>query len=73
MKIIRKLLTKEELEKREMNNILGGTNDNNATGCTCKGSCNDVSGCNDNTNNASDCNCKGNHSNTNDFASCKCS
>lgn len=74
MKIKRRLLTQEEMQKREMNSLIGGSNINSASHCECDGSTNSLaSDCNDNTNKADYCHCKGNNSNLNSLYSCSCS
>ena len=73
MLIKKRLLTKEELKAKDMSNIFGGDNDNNASYCQCSGA-NTKTWCNDNTNEATHCKCSGSGAdNTNGKTGCRCS
>lgn len=68
MLIKKRLLTKEELNAKDMSNIFGGENSNNGTSCNCSGGTFGT-----NSNGASHCQCSGQFgTNTNKQSGCKC-
>lgn len=75
MEIKRRILTMEDMEKREKSHILGGSmsNINEADGCSCSGSSNGWFFCNDNSNAQKGCTCIGENDNSNEKMECSCS
>lgn len=76
MKILRKIVLGDNIDKDGMNILRGGmqsrSNINDASGCICDGSTNSNFMCGDNENGALSCSCSGNGDNDNDASYCRC-
>lgn len=66
MKTIKRIHLGQEFSSSQMKNILGGEDLNKAAYCSCTGSNNSASSCNNNLNTQDHCYCAGNGSNKNE-------
>ena len=73
MRILKTIKSVNLYKDDEMKRLIGGSNKNGATGCTCSGSTNSFVWCADNSNQGTSCTCSGSNNNINEVSSCSCS